>query len=115
MHPWLLLGDLNFILQDSDKQGGNPANSFPPNFIRDKLLDMKMNDAYTFRNPFTWCNRRFKNHSELIFEKIDKGFVNDEWLSVLPHTRITNLARIFSDYSPILLNYFHHEPSLFRP
>ncbi|XP_026398710.1 uncharacterized protein LOC113294531 [Papaver somniferum] len=69
IHPWLLLGDFNFILQDSEKQGGNPANSFPPNFIRDKLAEMKMNAVYAFGNPFTWCNRRLKNPAELIFEK----------------------------------------------
>lgn len=115
IHPWLLLGDFNFILQDSEKQGGNPANSFPPNFIRDKLVEMKMNDVYAFGNPFTWCNRRFKNPTQLILEKIDRGFVNDVWFSDLPHTRITNLARVFSDHSPIFLNCFHDEPNLYRP
>lgn len=106
-NPWLLLGDFNFILHNSDKQGGNSSRSFPPNFVKNKLMDMNMNEVVSFSNPFTWCNKRFKNPNELIFEKFDRAFMNDQWVTVLPQTRAANLGRIFSDHCPVLVKCFH--------
>ncbi|XP_026399766.1 uncharacterized protein LOC113295651 [Papaver somniferum] len=106
-NPWLLLGDFNFILHDSDKQGGNPSKSLPPNFVKDKLFEMNMNEVYSFGNTFTWFNSRFKNPNELIFEKLDRAFMNDNWVTVLPQTRAINLGRIYSDHSYFLVNCFH--------
>lgn len=59
----------------------------------------------------------FKNPGELIFEKPDRGFMNDEWLYlyVLPHTRVTNLDRVYSNHFPILLKCFHQEHKLNSP
>ncbi|XP_026399686.1 uncharacterized protein LOC113295570 [Papaver somniferum] len=113
--PWLLLGDFNFILHALEKQGGNPDTSLAPAFVRNKLVELRLNEVFSFGNPYTWCNRRFKNPSELIFEKLDRGFMNDDWVSVVPHTRITNLARVYSDHNPILLKCFHNEQTLSIP
>ncbi|XP_026417218.1 uncharacterized protein LOC113312696 [Papaver somniferum] len=100
-------GEFNFILHVSDKQGGNSARSFPPKFVNDKLLDMNMHEVVSFGNPYTWCNIRFKNPNKLILEKLDKDFINDKRVTVLPQTRATNLGRIFSDHSPVLVQCFH--------
>ncbi|XP_026399652.1 uncharacterized protein LOC113295538 [Papaver somniferum] len=110
--PWMLLGDFNFILHESEKQGGIAENSLSSDFIRAKMMDLNMNEIFSFGNPFTWCNRRFKNPAELILEKLDRGFINDKWVSVLPQTRVTNLGRVYSDHTPILLNCFHLEKKL---
>lgn len=112
--PWMLLGDFYFILHKS-KQGGIAANSLVPDFIRAKMIDLNLNKIHSFDISFTWCNRRFRNPVELIFEKLDRGFMNDKWVSLLPQTRVTNLGRIYSDHSPILVNCFHTEKSfIFR-
>ncbi|XP_026459111.1 uncharacterized protein LOC113359741 [Papaver somniferum] len=105
--PWLLVGDFNFILNVSEKQGGIPENSLASDFVRNTLSLLNMHDVFSFGNLFTWCNRRFKNPSELIFEKLDRGFINDKWVSLLPQTRVTNLGRLYSDHCPILLQCFH--------
>lgn len=56
----------------------------------------------------------FKNPGELIFEKPDRGFMNDEWLYlyVLPHTRVTNLGRVYSNHFRYCLNVFTKNISL---
>ncbi|XP_026383358.1 uncharacterized protein LOC113278839 [Papaver somniferum] len=113
--PWLLLGDFNFILNVSEKQGGIPENSLASDFIKNSLSMLNMHDVFSFGNPFTWCNRRFKNPSELIFEKLDRGFINDNWVSLLPQTRVTNLGRVFSNHCPILLQCFHSTDKLAIP
>ncbi|XP_026458657.1 uncharacterized protein LOC113359200 [Papaver somniferum] len=113
--PWMLLGDFNFIMHVSEKQGGIAPNSLVPDFIRAKMSDLNLNEIFSFGNHFTWCNRRFRNTKELIFEKLDRGFMNDKWVSLLPQTRVTNLGRIYSDHSPILVNCFHLEKNLYIP
>ncbi|XP_026438997.1 uncharacterized protein LOC113337550 [Papaver somniferum] len=113
--PWMLLGDFNFVMHESEKQGGIDANSLIPDFIRAKMIDLNFNEIFSFGNPFTWCNRRFRNPAELIFEKLDRGFMNDKWVSLLPQTRVTNLGRVYSDYSTILANCFHSEQKLHIP
>ncbi|XP_026439305.1 uncharacterized protein LOC113337993 [Papaver somniferum] len=99
----------------SEKQGGNDDASFPPIFVRESLLTMNMNEVFSYGNPFTWCNRRYKNPSELIFEKLDRSFMNDKWISVLPQTRVTNLGRIYSDHNPLLVKCFHYERNVNIP
>ncbi|XP_026447392.1 uncharacterized protein LOC113347913 [Papaver somniferum] len=112
---WLLLGDFNFILNVSEKQGGIPENSLASDFVKNSLSLLNLHEVYSFGNPFTWCNRRFRNPSELIFEKLDRGFINDKWVSLLPQTRVTNLGRVFSDHCPILLQCFHLSDKLAIP
>lgn len=114
-NPWLLLGDFNFVLHDSDKMGGNSMRSFPPTFVKNSSIDMNMNEVISFSNPYTWCNRRYKNPNELILEKLDRAFMNDKWVTVLPQTRVTNLGRIYSDHCPILIKCFHWVKSLNVP
>lgn len=65
--PWLLLGDFNFILHESKKQGGVTKSSLFPDFIRSSLNMLNLNEVFSFGNPFTWCNRRFRNPRDLIF------------------------------------------------
>ncbi|XP_026436946.1 uncharacterized protein LOC113334940 [Papaver somniferum] len=113
--PWLLLGDFNFILNISEKQGGILENSLASDFVRNALLLLNMHDVFSFGNPYTWCNRRFKNPYELIFEKLDRGFIKHKWVSLLPQTRVTNLGRLFSDHCPILLQCLHEVTSLGIP
>ncbi|XP_026433865.1 uncharacterized protein LOC113331369 [Papaver somniferum] len=76
---------------------------------------MNMNEVFSYGNPFTWRNRRFKNPLELIFEKLDKGFMNDKWVTALPQTRFTNLGRVYSDHSPILVKCFYWERNVNIP
>ncbi|XP_026381662.1 uncharacterized protein LOC113276289 [Papaver somniferum] len=95
--------------------GGNSMRSFPPTFVKNSSIDMNMNEVISFSNPYTWCNRRYKNPNELILEKLDRAFMNDKWVSVLPQTRVTNLGRIYSDHCPILIKCFHWVKSLNVP
>lgn len=68
------------------------------------MVELNLNEVFYFGNP-----------AELIFEKLDRGFMNDKWVSVFPQTRVTNLGKVYSDHSPILLKSFHQEQKLYIP
>ncbi|XP_030924736.1 uncharacterized protein LOC115951723 [Quercus lobata] len=49
---------------------------------------------------FTWHGRR---HSEWIWERLDQGVANYDWLAHFPMGRITHLNCYTSDHRPLLL------------
>lgn len=51
---------------------------------------------------FTWSNLR--NFSDLIQERLDRGFCNVGWRLLYLEATIEHLTRVNSDHSPILLN-----------
>lgn len=49
---------------------------------------------------FRWTNRR-RRHP--IYERLDKGWANPEWLNIFPNANLWHLPRVSSDHCPILL------------
>ncbi|XP_074300802.1 uncharacterized protein LOC141632124 [Silene latifolia] len=100
--PFLLIGDFNQVEFSSDKLGGSDklirgANLFTywKNFHC--LMDIP------FKGPrFTWCNNRDSPHR--IYERLDKGFASNDWLSLFPNTFIKHLPIQISDHAPIILD-----------
>lgn len=41
---------------------------------------------------------------DLIFQRLDKAFANENWLNFYPSCVVNNLPRIHSDHHPLLLN-----------
>ncbi|XP_021716015.1 uncharacterized protein LOC110683919 [Chenopodium quinoa] len=100
--PWLLLGDMNEVVSQSEKMGGRPiTNSQGKAFTKwtDKegLIDLK------YHGPaFTWDNGR--EGTELIRERLDRALANAEWIKVHPQTQVYHLAKTYSDHCPILVD-----------
>lgn len=60
-----------------------------------------------FNGPkFTWTNKR---KSKPIFERLDRGWANSEWIQLFPSANLWHLPRITSDHCPILLK-FQNDP-----
>ena len=98
--PWCCFGDFNELLKVGDKRGGAPWSHNQMQQFKDVL------DHYGFVNlgfsgpAFTWRGRR---RGEWIWERLDRGVVNYDWLEKFPTGRIRNLPCITSDHYPILL------------
>ncbi|XP_074315152.1 uncharacterized protein LOC141651333 [Silene latifolia] len=100
--PFLLIGDFNQVEFSSDKLGGSDkliqgANLFTYWNNLHCLMDIP------FKGPrFTWCNNRDSPHR--IYERLDKGFASNDWLSLFPNTFIKHLPIQISDHVPIILD-----------
>ena len=99
--PWCCFGDFNELLEVQDKKGGVPrAYSLMENF-RDVLDFYGFVDLGYLGPDFTWRGRR---KGEMIWERLDRGVVNYEWLSKFPTGQVRHLNCFTSDHLPILLS-----------
>ncbi|GMI70382.1 hypothetical protein HRI_000707500 [Hibiscus trionum] len=117
--PWLLGGDFNEILSDSEKQGGNRrARSQITNFrhclSRNNLFDCKPTSGW-----FTWT--KVGPLTPTIHERLDRFIANSAWQDLFPSYRITTDYVAKSDHcflsldtSPVIITPPQRTPKTFR-
>lgn len=99
--PWVVVGNFNEPLAESDKFGGRAVSISRYLDFKDCLDRCNMIDLGFSRPRFTWTNKR--ELSALIQERIDRFFVNSGWCAIFPEARVTHLTRCHSDHCPVLL------------
>ena len=99
--PWCVLGDFNELLEVQEKRGGVPRAHYLMQNFRDVLDLCGFVDLGYFRLDFTWHGRRRR---EWIWEKLDRGIANYEWMTWFPTGRVKHLNCFTSDHRPILLS-----------
>lgn len=57
--PWLLLGDFNQVLRESEKRGGGPLRGNGATRFANKIATCGLLDLGFSRPPFTWDNMRW--------------------------------------------------------
>ncbi|XP_026377682.1 uncharacterized protein LOC113271976 [Papaver somniferum] len=100
--PWLVIGDINIILHDTEKFSTHPLDANEAAIFGNKILDMDLVDLGTTGCPFTWSNKR-SGHA-LTEQRLDRGIATESWLLLYPNATISNMLAIGSDHHPILLN-----------
>jgi hypothetical protein len=99
--PWLCIGDFNFVLDQSDKLGGNPVSSSSNCPFRNFINLFGMIDLGFAVNPYTWSNNRQGLH--LIKERLDRGIASPIWIHLHPEYSLLHLPALASDHNPISL------------
>ncbi|XP_073291073.1 uncharacterized protein [Primulina huaijiensis] len=91
--PWLVGGDFNEILSESEKVGGCSRPLQQMRDFRNTLSDCKLCDLKVIGDPFTWCNR-MKN-KEIIFKRLDRFLCNADCCSLRDWvgSRFSNIPR----------------------
>ena len=79
--PWCCMGDFNKILQSEEKRGGRIRPHVLMQAFRDVLDVCGFADLGFTRPEFTWHSRR---HGHLIWERLDRGVANYDWLAKFP-------------------------------
>ena len=79
--PWCYMGDFNEILQSEEKRGGRIRPHVQMQAFRDVLDVCGFVDLGFTRPEFTWHSRR---HGHLIWERLDRGMANYDWLAKFP-------------------------------
>lgn len=100
---WLLFGDFNIVLNQSDKFGGNPIDSKLSNSFQEALSNCDMNDLGYKGSEYTWANNHHKD--SYVSQRLDRFFANTGWTNLFPSYNNTHLLRYKSDHSPILLEF----------
>ncbi|KAL0413621.1 UNVERIFIED_CONTAM: putative mitochondrial protein [Sesamum radiatum] len=110
--PWLVSGDFNEILTQSEKEGGADRPLWQMRNFRQALLDCELTDLFLHGNQFTWCNRQ--ESPATIRERIDRACADPSWNSIFPNAKCTSLASPYSDHDMLLVE-LEHRNHMFSP
>ncbi|XP_060974320.1 uncharacterized protein LOC115695559 [Cannabis sativa] len=98
--PWLILGDMNFILQEIEREGSKGRDQFIP------VIDGLVNSRGLINLPIqgdnlTWDNHRSgRNH---VKSALDKALANQDWINLFPRATIYSFQTCNSDHRPLCL------------
>jgi len=97
--PWLCVGDFNKLLQSSEKLGGNNRSQNQMQLFRDIVDECGFIDLGFVGPQYTWQKHFADGHS--IWETLDRGFANNEWLLNFAGTKVHHLSSDTSDHRPL--------------
>ncbi|KAF9602068.1 hypothetical protein IFM89_024835 [Coptis chinensis] len=100
--PWLIIGDLNIIFDQNEKQGGELFELQQSEFAADFIQQEGLIDLGYSGNSFTWTNGREGRAN--VKQRLDRGLANTDWFILFPEFKLFHLPRIESDHSPIMLH-----------
>lgn len=96
--PWLLCGDFNLILQDSDKNNGRLHRSWLRRF-RSTIDDLQLAELHLNGRLYTWSSERLRP----TLERLDQAFADADWLDAFPNHYLSCLSTDCSDHAPLSL------------
>uniref|UniRef100_A0A803QAN7 Reverse transcriptase domain-containing protein n=1 Tax=Cannabis sativa TaxID=3483 RepID=A0A803QAN7_CANSA len=110
---WVVLGDLNVILEGSEKSGGREFHRREGAFLREFLDETGGVDLGFHGVRCTWHNARkgMKN----VRKRLDRGLAEASWCTHFPNAKVTNLPILASDHSPIVLSTIEEHRRLNYP
>ncbi|XP_060182470.1 uncharacterized protein LOC132612164 [Lycium barbarum] len=110
--PWAVCGDFNSILSTEEKMGGIPHGLNKSIPFMECLQDCGLNDIGFSGSRFTWCNER--KEENVIWKRLDRMVVNDNWNDVFPISNVIHMPRISSDQCPLLINCDTNQNEMIR-
>ena len=97
---WLLAGDFNDLLDNSEKRGGPPRHQgsfieFRSFVSKNGLWDLKFSG-----NPLSWRGMRYEH---FVRQRLDRAMSNNSWLESFPSSRSEYLRYEGSDHRPLVI------------
>ncbi|KAF7813509.1 ribonuclease H [Senna tora] len=102
---WVVAGDFNDILSESDKKGGAPFNPRRCTIFANRIDRCNLMEVPSSGSRFTWKGPLGVN-GERIFEKLDRALCSGGWRVLFPEAWVEVLTRIHSDHHPLLLHLY---------
>ncbi|XP_016494260.2 uncharacterized protein LOC107813500 [Nicotiana tabacum] len=99
--PWCVIGDFNVIASVEEKIGGLPYQMKKYIDFLSMIEDYGLVDLGFYGPRYTWSNSI--GLCSIGWKRLDRGMVNDNWLSSFLATTITHLAIAGFDHSHLLL------------
>jgi hypothetical protein len=99
--PWLIFGDLNDIMDASEKRGRTMRAPWLINGFRQAVLDSGLSDVPVTSYQYSW----FKHLGivRAVEERLDRALANNDWFGLFPNAKLQNLVAPVSDHYPIFL------------
>ncbi|XP_060974224.1 uncharacterized protein LOC133039363 [Cannabis sativa] len=109
--PWLILGDTNFVLSSSEREGSSGRDPFIP-FITDLVDSRGLINMPIQGDKMTWDNHRSgRSH---VKSALHKGLINGAWLNLFPKVILCSSQTCNSDHRPLCLLSSGVEPKFKR-
>lgn len=100
--PWLVAGDFNVILDQSEKIGGRLVRESVVAEFSDMIQVSSLIDAGFNGSTYTWWNKQ--TGRKRIMQRLDRVLFNAHWLDLFQDTHVAHLNKTCSDHSPLLVN-----------
>lgn len=101
MINWVLLGNFNEVMCQDENFGEKKISHARSNLYANTMNDCHLVDIGYCGPKYTWTNKRKINP---IYERLDRGWANVDWLKMFPNYSLRHLPRATSDHYPLLLN-----------
>nr|TKR85206.1 hypothetical protein D5086_0000250120 [Populus alba] len=102
--PWLILGDFNSLLSQSDKHHGELVSSYETSDFRQCCSDLGLSDLNYSGSHFTWSNGS-------VWSKLDRVLANSLWSLSFTSVQVHfDNPGAFSDHSPATISFHPHQP-----
>lgn len=96
-------GDFNEIISSSNKIRGNSININRAFYFWDCINHNGLIDLGFRERKYTLTNKRYRNRSSFILERLDRCLSNEAWLNFFPEASVTHLPKTHFDHPPLLL------------
>ncbi|CAM8914180.1 unnamed protein product [Rhodiola kirilowii] len=100
--PWLVIGDFNEVVCQSEVQGGRGRQNWQMENFRRVLDDCELTDIGYLGYPFTYSNRR-EGEAE-VRARLDRVVASHDWRSRFPRTAVKHVQLYASDHQLLVLN-----------
>ncbi|XP_026417593.1 uncharacterized protein LOC113313084 [Papaver somniferum] len=100
--PWVLLGDLNFTMHDSETHSSSVTHPHHARHVRNFVQQLGLIDLGYSRADTTWSNHR--SEDDHVSARLDRALVNNRWINHYTNAHFQHLVPVASDHNPILLH-----------
>ncbi|KAL0295479.1 UNVERIFIED_CONTAM: putative ribonuclease H protein [Sesamum radiatum] len=112
--PWLVTGDFNAVIDDSEVSGNAADTSTSMAEFQECVTTAELHHLPFTGAPFTWHNCSEGGRS--LWKRLDRMLVNENWLTVWPATKYVSATPRTSDHAPLIIqgDEGQKEASMFR-
>ncbi|XP_074266978.1 uncharacterized protein LOC141590276 [Silene latifolia] len=98
--PWILCGDFNCVLSPSERLGGQTSEEEMEDF--QACIDhCHLVDSPAVGSFYTWNNKQ--DPQTRVYSRLDRVFVNSEWLQLRPHSHAHFYNEGLFDHTPCII------------
>ncbi|XP_050232964.1 uncharacterized protein LOC126681469 [Mercurialis annua] len=109
---WIVLGDFNAVLRDSDRCGGNIANQNDCEEFENCLDNTNLVELKWRGNKYTWTNNQ--QEEDRIWRRIGRVLVSEKWLDNF-ECEASVLSQGISDHVALIVKFKEPMTFSFKP